>query len=386
MQRYLALDFIRGCAILGILLLNIVGFGLPSAAYLNPAWQGDISLYDAWTWAMMDGLAQLKFLTLFALLFGGGLYLQISRGSRWMSARLTLLVLLGFMHSIFFWEGDILLDYGLIGLIIWRMLREVPSDKALLQTGVLLYLIGCGVLLVFWGISSPEPGRSWLPGAADIEYESYWKLTGGWEAIQNRLDHLSSGLMALAAQYGWQLAGLMLIGAALMRSGWLKGEFSVQHYRRSAALLLTIGWLIAIPGIVAQWLLGWEFRWSGFLLQVPRDLASPFISLGYAALCFGFWPQIGATRFSYALQCVGRMALSNYLLQTLICTTLFYRFNLFLKFDRLHLLALVPAIWLVNILFSVLWLRFFPQGPMEWIWRKLTRLAAGKTPPTSHTR
>lgn len=386
MQRYLALDFIRGCAILGILLLNIVGFGLPSAAYLNPAWQGTISLSDAWTWAMMDGLAQLKFLTLFALLFGGGLYLQISRGSRWMSARLTLLVLLGFIHSIFFWEGDILLDYGLIGLIIWRMLREVPSDKALLQTGVLLYLIGCGVLLVFWGISSPEPGRSWLPGAADIEYESYWKLTGGWEAIQNRLDHLSSSLMALAAQYGWQLAGLMLIGAALMRSGWLKGEFSVQHYRRSAALLLTIGWLIAIPGIVAQWLLGWEFRWSGFLLQVPRDLASPFISLGYAALCFGFWPQIGATRFSYAVQCVGRMALSNYLLQTLICTTLFYRFNLFLKFDRLHLLALVPAIWLVNILFSVLWLRFFPQGPMEWIWRKLTRLAAGKTAPSSRIR
>ena len=386
MQRYLALDFIRGCAILGILLLNIVGFGLPSAAYLNPAWQGAISLSDAWTWAIMDGLAQLKFLTLFALLFGGGLYLQIPRGSRWMSARLTLLVLLGFIHSIFFWEGDILLDYGLTGLIIWRMLREVPSDKALLQTGVLLYLIGCGVLLVFWGISSPEPGRSWLPGAADIEYESYWKLVGGWEAIQNRLDHLSSGLMALAAQYGWQLAGLMLIGAALMRSGWLKGEFSVQHYRRSAALLLTIGWLIAIPGIVAQWLLDWEFRWSGFLLQVPRDLASPFISLGYAALCFGFWPQIGATRFSYALQCVGRMALSNYLLQTLICTTLFYRFNLFLKFDRLHLLALVPAIWLVNILFSVLWLRFFPQGLMEWIWRKLTRLAAGKTEPSSRIR
>ena len=297
-----------------------------------------------------------------------------------------MLSLLGFINSIFFWEGDILLDYGLTGLIIWRMRREVPSDKALLQTGVLLYLIGCGVLLVFWGISSPEPGRSWLPGAADIEYESYWKLVGGWEAIQNRLDHLSSGLMALAAQYGWQLAGLMLIGAALMRSGWLKGEFSVQHYRRSAALLLTIGWLIAIPGIVAQWLLDWEFRWSGFLLQVPRDLASPFISLGYAALCFGFWPQIGATRFSYALQCVGRMALSNYLLQTLICTTLFYRFNLFLKFDRLHLLALVPAIWLVNILFSVLWLRFFPQGPMEWIWRKLTRLAAGKTEPSSRIR
>ncbi|MFQ1679492.1 DUF418 domain-containing protein YeiB [Pantoea dispersa] len=386
MQRYLALDFIRGCAILGILLLNIVGFGLPSAAYLNPAWQGEASVSDAWTWAIMDGLAQLKFLTLFALLFGAGLALQVPRGSRWISSRLTLLVFIGFIHAVFLWEGDILLDYGLIGLIVWRMLRDVPSERALLHTGVLLYLVGCAVLLVFGVISSPQPTRSWLPGAADLEYESYWKLVGGWEAVQNRLEHLSSGLMALASQYGWQLAGLMLIGAALMRSGWLSGQFSLQHYRRAAALLLTIGWLIAIPGVLVQWLLQWEFRWSGFFLQVPRDLASPFISLGYAALCLGYWPAIAATRFSYAIQCVGRMALSNYLLQTLICTTLFYRFDLFLKFDRLQLLAFVPAIWLVNILFSVLWLRVFPQGPMEWLWRRLTQLAAGKADNASAGR
>ena len=97
---------------------------------------------------------------------------------------------------------------------------------------------------------------------------------------------------------GWQLAGLMLIGAALMRSGWLKGEFSVQHYRRSAALLLTMGWLIAVPGIAAQWLLDWEFRRSGFLLQLPRDLASPFISLGYGRTVLWF---LAANR-SYANQ------------------------------------------------------------------------------------
>ncbi|MDE1184981.1 MAG: DUF418 domain-containing protein YeiB [Pantoea sp.] len=379
MQRYLALDFIRGCAILGILLLNIVGFGLPSAAYLNPAWQGEISLSDAWTWAVMDGLAQLKFLTLFALLFGAGLHMQIPRGSRWISARLSLLVLLGLIHALFFWEGDILLDYGLIGLVIWRMLREVPSNRALLQTGALLYLVGCGVLLVFGAISSPQPSRSWLPGVADLQYERYWKLLGGWEAVQNRLDHLSSSLMALASQYGWQLAGLMLIGAALMRTGWLSGQFSVQHYRRAAVILLSVGWLIAIPGIIGQWHLGWDFIWSGFYLQVPRDVASPFLSLGYAALCLGFWPQIAATRISFAIQCVGRMALSNYLLQTLICTTLFYRFGLFMKYDRLQLLVFVPPVWLVNILFSVLWLRRFRQGPMEWLWRKLTALAAGKS-------
>ena len=113
MQRYLALDFIRGCAILGILLLNIVGFGLPSAAYLNPAGvKPPFLMLDR---AIMDGLAQLKFLTLFALLFGAGLALQVPRGSRWISSRLTLLVFIGFIHAVFLWEGDILLDYGLIG-------------------------------------------------------------------------------------------------------------------------------------------------------------------------------------------------------------------------------------------------------------------------------
>lgn len=379
MQRYLALDFIRGLAILGILLLNIVGFGLPAAAYLNPAWQGTVSASDAWTWAILDGLAQLKFLTLFALLFGAGLQLQLPRGSRWLTSRLTWLVLFGFIHAVFFWEGDILLDYGIIGLIAWRMIRDVPSTRSLFQTGVLLYLVGCGVLLIFGLISSPRPGDGWLPGAAALEYERYWKLVGGEEAIQNRLNHLSSGLMALASQYGWQLAGLMMMGAALMRSGWLKGEFTPRHYRRSAVLLLLVGWLIAVPGSVAQWLLGWEFRWSGFFLQAPRDLASPFLSLGYAALCFAWWPQISRWRISYAIQCVGRMALSNYLLQTLICTTLFYRFSLFMHFDRLSLLAFVPCVWLINLLFSVFWLRYFPQGPMEWIWRRLTQLAAGKS-------
>ena len=130
MQRYLALDFIRGCAILGILLLNIVGFGLPAAAYLNPAWHNSLSTTDIWTWALLDAFAQLKFLTLFALLFGAGLQMQLPRGSRWLTARLSLLVLLGFIHGVFFWEGDILLDYGIIGLVVWRMLRDVPATRA----------------------------------------------------------------------------------------------------------------------------------------------------------------------------------------------------------------------------------------------------------------
>ena len=157
MERNVTLDFVRGVAILGILLLNISAFGLPKAAYLNPAWYGAITPQDAWTWAFLDLIGQVKFLTLFALLFGAGLQMLLPRGRRWIQSRLTLLVLLGFIHGLLFWDGDILLAYGLVGLICWRLVRDAPSVKSLFNTGVMLYLVGLGVLLLLGLIPTARP-------------------------------------------------------------------------------------------------------------------------------------------------------------------------------------------------------------------------------------
>ncbi|EOG1990379.1 DUF418 domain-containing protein YeiB [Klebsiella pneumoniae] len=377
MERNVTLDFVRGVAILGILLLNISAFGLPKAAYLNPAWSGSASLSDAWTWAFLDLLAQVKFLTLFALLFGAGLQLLLPRGKRWIQSRLTLLALLGFIHGLFFWDGDILLAYALVGLVSWRMVREAHHVKSLFNTGVVLYLTGIAVLVLLGMISGTAANRSWAPDAANLQYEQYWKLHGGMEAVSNRADMLSDNLLALGAQYGWQLAGMMLMGAALMRSGWLKGQFSLRHYRRTGALLVAAGMAVNLPAIFAQWYLAWDYRWCAFLLQAPRELSAPLQAIGYAALAWGYWPQLCRFRLVGAIACVGRMALTNYLLQTLICTTLFYHLGLFMRFDRLQLLAFVPPIWAVNLLVSSLWLRRFRQGPVEWLWRQLTLRASG---------
>ncbi len=377
MERNVTLDFVRGVAILGILLLNISAFGLPKAAYLNPAWSGSASLSDAWTWALLDLLAQVKFLTLFALLFGAGLQLLLPRGKRWIQSRLTLLALLGFIHGLFFWDGDILLAYALVGLVSWRMVREAHHVKSLFNTGVVLYLTGIAVLVLLGLISGTAANRSWAPDAANLQYEQYWKLHGGMEAVSNRADMLSDNLLALGAQYGWQLAGMMLMGAALMRSGWLKGQFSLRHYRRTGALLVAAGMAVNLPAIFAQWYLAWDYRWCAFLLQAPRELSAPLQAIGYAALAWGYWPQLCRFRLVGAIACVGRMALTNYLLQTLICTTLFYHLGLFMRFDRLQLLAFVPLIWAVNLLVSSLWLRRFRQGPVEWLWRQLTLRASG---------
>ncbi|EER4721235.1 DUF418 domain-containing protein YeiB, partial [Escherichia coli] len=188
---------------------------------------------------------------------------------------------------------------------------------------------------------------------------------------------VGNSLLALGAQYGWQLAGMMLIGAALMRSGWLKGQFSLRHYRRTGFVLVAIGVIINLPAIALQWQLDWAYRWCAFLLQMPRELSAPFQAIGYASLFYGFWPQLSRFKLVLAIACVGRMALTNYLLQTLICTTLFYHLGLFMQFDRLELLAFVIPVWLANILFSVIWLRYFRQGPVEWLWRQLTLRAAG---------
>lgn len=146
-------------------------------------------------------------------------------------------------------------------------------------------------------------------------------------------------------------------------------------------MLVIIGIAINLPAIIAQWQLGWAYRWCAFLLQTPRELSAPFQTIGYAALMFGFWPQLSRLKAVIAIACVGRMALTNYLLQTLICTTLFYQFGLFMKFDRLELLWFVIPVWGINLLFSVIWLRFYRQGPVEWLWRQLTLRASGISLP-----
>jgi len=382
--RIATLDFARGIAILGILLLNISSFGLPKAAYLNPAYAGEPSASNAWTWAILDVVAQGKFLMMFDMLFGGGLYLLLPRGKAWIQSRLSLLLLCGLIHAIFFWDGDILLSYGLIGLVFWRLIRDAKSNASLFRTGVVLYLAGVGILVLLGLISSPDPGGYWLPGYAELQYEQFWRLKGGIEAINNRLDLLSSSLISVAVQYGWELGGAMLMGASLMRSGWLKGQFSPAHYLQLAAILLPFSLAIQIPAVVFAWHTGWSYRWSGFYLQAPREIGALMQAVGYLALCYGFWPQLVKQRWVYRISQVGRMALTHYLLQTLICTFFFNTLGFYEHFNRLQLVALVPAVWAINLAVTRVWLRYFRQGPMEWLWRKLTAQAAGESHHGTH--
>lgn len=156
MPRYPQIDCLRGLAILGILLLNIVSFALPSAAYLNPAWQGPPSHIDTLLWAILELFAEMKFLSLLGLLFGAGIIFQLPRGVSWMTHRLIWLVVLGALHGILLWQGDILLSWGLTGLAVYRIIAYSDRSGNLLRTGAIFYLFGVGVLAAY-GLLSGQP-------------------------------------------------------------------------------------------------------------------------------------------------------------------------------------------------------------------------------------
>ncbi len=129
MERNVTLDFVRGVAILGILLLNVRRLWATKGGLFQSRLVRRYYAAGCMTWAFLDLIGQVKFLTLFALLFDAGLQMLLPRGRRWIQSRLTLLVLLGFIHGLLFWDGDILLAYGLVGLICWRLVRDAPWVK-----------------------------------------------------------------------------------------------------------------------------------------------------------------------------------------------------------------------------------------------------------------
>lgn len=368
-RRIEQLDTVRGMAILGIFLMNIFGFALPLAAYLNPYYTASTPPSDAFVWVIFNLLFQGKVLAIFSLLFGATLALLQWRSLQWNHRRLFILALFGVIHGIGLWDGDILLAYALTGLIATYLLNQYDDD-ALLRIAISLYIIGLVILLVLgWGVN---PQGFWQASDEQIFFEYSTKITGGVEGVVYRMQEIQTMLEMLFIQYGWQLIALMIIGALLIRNGWLRGQFSPAHYRRVAVIFIVPSLIVQVIALYIQSLFGWSYFSTSIIGYIINELVIPFQSLGYIALVYGFWERLRNVVVISWLQNIGKMALSNYILQTLICTTIFYQFGYFAQFTRVELLAFIPPVWLANMLFSYYWLRFFNQGPLEWAWRRLT--------------
>lgn len=369
------LDMVRGLAVLGIFILNISGFALPSAAYLNPLYTPAASATDIATWAALSVLVQGKFLGMFALLFGATLMILSRYSQPWNMARLLVLGVIGLLHTALLWSGDILLMYSLIGVAACWIIHNVSSRWWLKLVPVLILT---GLFLLFFLLS--EDGELkllyWQPSQEMLDYEVLIANTGGIAGMQDRISTISGMLMMMVVQYGWQLLAMMLLGATLMKNGWLKGAFPLSHYRRLAAWLLLPSLLLQAVVMWLEYLNGWSVFWMGTVGYPLADILQPVQTTGLIALFYGLRPQLKPV--AACLQRVGRTALSSYLLQSVCGVILFEYLGYFNRFDRLTLLAFVPLMWLINILFSTLWLRYFSQGPVEWLWRQAANKLAAR--------
>jgi len=396
-QRIESLDVLRGVAVLGILVMNITSFTMPTAAYSNPYVYGDMTGWNYWFWALSHLLAREKFFSLFSMLYGASMLLlaekSAARGESPASVhyrRSAWLLLFGLMHAYLLWHGDVLVYYALTGLAVFQLREGPPRLMLVAALGCLAVGVGLVVLMAAATPILPETIRQEIllevSPPEDVIAEEVETYRSGWGAIAAhrfvQLLAMHFGLFPL--MLCWRVAGLMLLGMVLYRWRFLTGDASRRVYAGGVVAAVALGLLPTACSIALTPAPLWEGNplAAKLALSIPNYVASVFTALGWASLVMLWCKRTRAGRLRRALGAVGRMAFTNYLTQTLICTTLFfgYGFGLFGWLERVELFGVVVAIWLAQLLWSSLLMRRFRYGPFEWLWRKLTYAGIHKGP------
>ena len=387
-ERIVAIDILRGFALLGILIMNIQGFAMPAAAYSNPSVYGDLTGANRWVWMLSHIFADQKFMTIFSLLFGAGIVLMSekldARGQRaWgLHYRRTFwLLLIGLAHAYLLWSGDILVVYALCGFWVYWLRRLRPGWQMAL--GILVVSIPALILLatsLTMQFTPPEMlqelGADWQPASETIA-EEVASYRGGWltqmdARVPATVEFQTFGLLFWAL---WRAGGLMLMGMALFRWGVLTGSCSRRFYAGMVFLGLAIGLPVVSWGVVQNFANNWTMEYSQFGLGAQANYwGSLFVSAAYIGLLMLFARSRALPWLQNALAAVGRTALSNYLLQTILATAIFYGhgLGLFGSVIRVGQIGIVAAIWAFQLVASPLWLRHYRFGPLEWLWRSLS--------------
>lgn len=398
--RYESLDAIRGVAVMGILAMNIVAFALPFSAYVNPYAGGPVGDLDLATWFFNFVFIDSKMRGLFSMLFGASTLLVIqSAGASGRSAagshysRMFWLAIFGLIHFYFIWFGDILFLYAMCGLLLFAFRNA--SVKALLIWALVFFAVALVFLGSAWlmfalaeaGKLPPEAtaqvqadlvqmNADMGPASASYAQEITTHLGSYASIVAEKLGDKASEPFVQALMFLWETMGLMLIGMALFKSRMLTGEWEAARYRKWA---LT-GFLVATPPLVG---LGWYQYASGFsavsIFGASLSLSMPFdvvMTIGWAALIMLLIKTAASDAVRSRLAATGRMAFTNYLVTSIVMTTIFYGYGLglFGSIGRTALYLFCFAMWAAMLLWSKPWLDRFQYGPLEWIWRSLSRL------------
>jgi uncharacterized protein len=216
---------------------------------------------------------------------------------------------------------------------------------------------------------------SWKPGAEQVAEELASFRGGLAEQMPHRIrSSLNFQTFVFLIWTGWRAGGLMLMGMALYKWGVLTAQRSRKFYLAMTGIGLGVGWPVVIIGIVQNFAEGWSLEYAMFLGSQYNYWGSLLAALGYIGLVMLVSKSVTSEKRNSPLAAVGRMALTNYLVQTLICTLLFYGhgLGLFGQVERVTQLLIVIGIWALQLIVSPVWLRHFRFGPVEWLWRSLT--------------
>ena len=359
-DRILSLDLIRGVAVLGILLMNAVHFRYGGIPYRNISAGGSDTGLD-WAVAILgEILVDQKFMGIFSLLFGAGIFLFIERAARrekrptllnaW---RNILLLIIGLIHMAV-WEGDVLTAYAVSAFVL-LLLRRLPS-RAMIVLGVVIFLASVIPSLL---------AQAWV-STTGVSLEGVWVLPeAGVEPSGPDYDGLS---FFVVLGYFMRALGLILVGAGLYRTGFMQGALSDRFYRRMAFGGLAVGLSLATLGVVITHAADYG-REVSFIGEVPNTFGTIPASLGYMSLIILWQRTRGLAWLKERFIAVGRMALTNYLAQTAFGVLILTYLLADVEIGRAGVLVFVLAVWALQLLWSPAWLNRFRFGPMEWAWR-----------------
>ena len=409
-ERLAGLDMLRGVAVLGILVMNIYTFAMPFPAYYNPLLMGGTDAVNLGTWFFTHVLFDQKFLSIFAMLFGAGVVLMWeraeARGAGFAGIyyrRMFWLLVIGALHAYLLWFGDILFMYAAIGMLVYPLRRLAPARLILIA--VLLMPVA---LLLSYGnsvyvetlqrevaelearkaagetLAGEEQGKldEWektrsfmVPTVDDVQKDVDAYRSGYLDIVAHRAPTVLMMQVAMIPFFGlWRVGALMLLGMALMKLRVLTGERSTAFYRG----LMFAGYGLGLPLTVFSALdlyahdfaILYAFRYG----NIANYVGSVIVAFGHIGLVY----LVVKTGFVRGLMqrfaAVGQMALTNYLLHSVILTTVFYGYGLglYASVPRLGQMGFVAAVIALQLIVSPWWLARYRFGPVEWLWRSLT--------------
>lgn len=383
-NRIHSLDLLRGFAVLGILIMNITSFSQISMAYMNPTIGAGLEGYNQYFHGFNYIFADTRFMSIFSMLFGAGVVLFTQRieakGKRVAALhykRMFWLLLFGLIHAYFIWGGDILVAYAICGSLVFFFRKK--SIRKLFILAIILFLIPISFnFMTYYGMPADELESTFAffhPSAEQIASQTQVMRGSYLEQMPLRVEEaIQIQTLVFMIEMFWRASAMMLLGMILYRKGILSAEKSTVYYKK-------LMWVGFIPGLILSGIglsQVYASEWNAaYVMNIGANykfVSGLFMALGYIGLVIWCYKKGIFKKFQNRLRATGRMAFTNYIGMSVICTLIFngHGLGLYGRLDRLQQFLIVISVWVLILILSPLVLKNYRFGPLEWLWRKLT--------------